>query len=95
MKTEQSVHLLLRFSDSLLEQGDTIDEHNQVVQRAGAVWFGKMGSPVSQQYIDLMNKQVEDGTATYVYLVKGNRRKSTAYRSKIISISKTLPEGEQ
>jgi len=54
-----------------------------------------MGSPVSQQYIDLMNKQVEDGIPTYVYLVKGNRRQSTAYRSQMVSASKSLPEGEK
>jgi len=94
MKTKTPVHILLRFSDSLLKSGDTIEKHNQVVNREGAVWFGKMGATVSQYHIDLLNEQVKDGIPTFVYLVKGNRRKSTAYRGALVLASKTLPEGE-
>jgi len=93
--TKTPVHLLLRFSDSLLKGGDTIEEHNQVVKCKGAVWFGKMGQTVSQNRIDILNGQVENGIPTYVYLVKGNRRKSTGYRGKLVLASKTLPEGEE
>jgi hypothetical protein len=95
METKSPIHLLLRFSDTLLKEGDTIGEHNQVVSREGAVWFGKMGSPVSQHHIDLFNKQVEDGIPTYVYLVKGNRRKSIAYRCRLIAAARSLPENEK
>jgi hypothetical protein len=95
MKMEKPVHLLLRFSDSLLKQGDTIHEHNQVIAREGAVWFGKMGSPVSQNHIDTFNKQVEKDVPTFVYLVKGNRRKSKAYRGNLVLASKKLPDDEK
>ena len=95
MKTKTPVHLLLRFSDSLLKDGDTIQEHNEVVGQEGAVWFGKMGVTVSQNHIDILNGQVQDGIPTYVYLVKGNRRKSTAYRGELVLASKTLPEDEE
>lgn len=94
MKSKPIIHLLLRFSDSLLKDKDTIEAHDQLIQGYGAVWFGKMGSPVSQHYIDLLNKQVEDGIPTFVYLVKGNRRKSTAFRGRLISAAKSLPEDE-
>ena len=93
-KSKQPIHLLLRFSNSLLKDKDTIDEHNQVVRQSGAVWFGKMGSPVSHNHIDLIIQQIEAGTPTYVYLVKGNRRKSTTYRSRLLAVSATLPAGE-
>ena len=95
MKTKPTVHLLLRFSDSLLKSGDTIDAHNQVVKREGAVGFGKMGMTVSQNNIDKLNQQVEEGIPTYVFLVKGNRRKSTAYRARLSSASKSLPKDEK
>ena len=51
MKSKTPAHILVRFSDSLLKDRNTITEHTQIIQREGAVWFGKMGSPVSQRYI--------------------------------------------
>jgi hypothetical protein len=95
MNHKPPIHLLLRFSDSLLKDKDTIEEHNNIVQRYGSVWFGKMGSPVSQANIDILNQQVEDGIPTHIYLVKGNRRKSTAFRSMMIYASKAYPKGEE
>jgi len=94
MKNKAPIHLLLRFSDSLLKEGDTIDEHNQVIQREGVVWFGKMGSTVSQSRIDILNEQVREDIPTFVYLVKGNRKKSTVYRARLAVASKTIPKGE-
>jgi len=94
MKTKSPTHLLLRFSDSILKDKDTITEHNQVIQRSGAVWFGKMGAPVAQHQVDVMMQQIEDGIPAYVFLVKGNRRKSTAYRGKILSLSRIKPENQ-
>ena len=95
MKPKPPIHLLLRFSDTLLKTGDTIDEHNQVVESEGSVWFGKMGSTVSQSQIDVLNGQVQDAIPTYVCLVKGNRRKSAAFRGRLVLASKTLPKGEE
>ena len=95
MKTDKPVHLLIRFSNSLLKTGDTIDEHNKVVEQKGAVWFGKMGSTVSQKHIDVLNEQIEKGVPTYLYLVKGNRRKSTFYKAELIYASKSLPDEEK
>jgi len=76
MNTKKPVHLLLRFSDLLLKDGDTITEHNKVIESEGAVWFGKMGSSVAQRHIDVFNEQIQEENPIYVYLVKGNDRKS-------------------
>lgn len=95
VKSERTIHVLLRFSDHLLRAKNTIDEHNKVVQAYGAVWFGKMGSPISQVYTDCINHQIESGVQTFAYLVKGNRRKSTAYRAAIVTASRLLPETEK
>ena len=94
MKQKKPIHLLIRFSDRLLENRNTIEEHQKVIGREGAVWFGKMGQPISQNAIDKLNKQVEDGIPTFIYLVKGNRRKPTAFISDLIIASKTIPEEE-
>ncbi len=65
-----------------------------MIAREGAVWFGKMGSTVSQNHAEVFNQQVRSEISTHVYLVKGNRRKSTAYRGRLVMASKTLPDGE-
>jgi len=95
MKTKTAIHLLVRFSDSLLRDRDTISEHNHVIKREGAVWFGKMGATVAQRHIDVLNNQVQEGVPTFVYLVKGNRRKSTIYRGSLAVASKSLPKEEK
>jgi hypothetical protein len=95
MKQKTPIHLLLRFSDRLLENRGTIEEHQKVVEREGTVWFGKMGQPISQNAIDKLNQQVEDKIPTFIYLVKGNRRKPSAYISDLIIASKTIPPEEE
>ncbi len=86
------IHLLIRFSDTFLRGSDTISEHLKVIEKKGAVWFGKMGATVAQRRIDVLNQQISDEIPTFVYLVKGNRLKSTAYRGKLIFSSKILPK---
>ena len=94
MKQKKPTHLLIRFSDRLLEKRRTIEEHQKVIENEGAVWFGKMGQPIAQNSIDKLNKQIDDNIPTYIYLVKGNRRKPSAFISDLIIASKTIPEEE-
>ena len=95
MKSTKSVHLLLRFSDRLLTEGNTITEHNLIAEREGSVWFGKMGSPVSRIVIDRLNDQVNTNIPTSIYLVKGNRKKQSAFIAELITASTTLPKQEE
>ncbi len=76
----------------MFQVGNVIDLHNNITKKRGSVWFGKMGQTISQERIDLINNQIENSIETYLYLVKGNRRKSIAYQAKIISVSKTTPD---
>jgi len=92
--SEKILHLVIRFSDNLFGIGDVVAKHNEVEQKKGYVWFGKIGSTFSSTRIDALNKQVKDGIPTFIYLVKGNRKKSTAYRAKLLFVSKELPKGE-
>jgi len=89
------VHLVVRFADSMFDVGDVIARHNEVVTLHGAVWFGKLGSTLAQGRIDRLNRQIQDGTPTYLYLVKGNRRLPTAFRADLLAVSKALPSKEK
>ena len=84
-------HLVVRFSDTMFGVGDVIALHNTVVAQHGAVWFGKLGQTLAQSRMDMLNKQLEDGVPTFLYLVKGNRRKSIAYRAPLLQVAKSPP----
>jgi hypothetical protein len=72
--------------------GDVVSKHNEIVARHGAVWFGKLGQTLSQSRIDMLNQQVEKGIPTFLYLVKGNRRKSTGYRAPLLLVTRDQPK---
>lgn len=85
-------HLVIRFSDTMFAVGDVVELHNTVVKKQGTVWFGKLGQTLSPRRIDLINNQVKKKIPTFLYLIKGNRKKSTAYRASLISIQKEKPQ---
>ncbi|MBE0671402.1 MAG: hypothetical protein IH588_12500 [Anaerolineales bacterium] len=89
------LHLVIRFSDTMFEVGDVVSIHNEVVEKHGAVWFGKLGGTLSLARIEMLNKQIEQKTPTFLYLVKGNRRKSTPYKARILAISRDFPKKEK
>ena len=84
-------HLVVRFSDTMFDVGDVVAIHNGIVAEHGAVWFGKLGQTFSQGRIDTISRQIEEGIPTYLYLVKGNRRRSTAYQARLIAVSREKP----
>lgn len=85
-------HLVVRFSDTMFGVGDVVAIHNAIVKKDGAVWFGKLGQTLSQNRVDMLAKQIEQGILTNLYLVKGNRKKSTAYRANLLAVSKDKPK---
>lgn len=89
------LHLVIRFSDTMFSVGDVVALHNDVVDHHGAVWFGKLGGTLSQSRIDMLNKQIEQKIPTLLYLVKGNRRKSTPYKAEILAVSRDFPKKEK
>ena len=86
------LHLVVRFSDTMFGVGDVVAEHNELVNQYGAVWFGKLGSPLSQVRVDLLNKQIDQKVPTFLYLVKGNRKKSTAYCANLMFVTRDFPK---
>jgi hypothetical protein len=86
-----TLHLVVRFSDTIFSVGDVVALHNDIVAAQGAVWFGKLGQTISASRMDMLNQQVAKGTPTWLYLVKGNRKKSTAYRAALQQVSREMP----
>jgi len=43
----------------------------------------------------LLNQQVEKKIPTFLYLVKGNRNKSTVYRALLTHVQKEKPQGKK
>jgi hypothetical protein len=89
------LHLVIRFSDTMFAVGEVISLHNEVVDKHGAVWFGKLGGTLSLSRIEWLNKQIEQKVPTYLYLVKGNRKKSTPYKAEILAVSRDFPKKEK
>ncbi len=94
MKTHV-LHLVIRFSDTMFDVSDVISIHNETADEHGGVWFGKLGRTLSLSRVDFLNKQIAQKTPTYLYLVKGNRRKSTPYKANIFSVSRDFPKKEK
>ena len=89
---DKPLHLVVRFSDTMFDVGNVITRHNNIVSAHGAVWFGKLGQTISQMRMDMLNEQIKKKENTFLYLVKGNRRKSTAYRAPLLQVIKEKPE---
>lgn len=92
---DKILHLVVRFSDNLFSVGDVVEKHNIVASKNGYVWFGKFGSTISEKRIEMLHGQIAKKIPTYIYLVKGNRKKSTFYRSDLLEITKQLPKSEE
>jgi len=90
--TTKTFHVVIRFSDTIFAVGNVVELHNAVIEEHGSVWFGKMGQTISKNRVDLLNEQVEKKIPTFLYLVKGNRRKSTAYRALLMNMQKEKPQ---
>lgn len=92
---DKTLHLVVRFSDNLFSIGDVVEKHNEVVSNHGYVWFGKFGSTVSDTRITMLHAQIDKKIPTFIYLVKGNRKKSTFYRANLLEVTKQLPKAEE
>ena len=91
----KTLHLVVRFSDSLFGVGDVVARHNDVVGKHGAVWFGKLGSPFSFSRIELLNKQIAESVPTFLYLVQGNWKKPSVCRAELFAVTRELPTRER
>jgi len=95
MTSNNPIHLLVRFSDNLHSIGNVISKHTRVIDLNGSVWFGKIGTPISKQKISIMNLQIENSIPTKMFLVKGNKYKSTFYEANLTYLTTSYPKEEK
>jgi len=94
MCDKKKKHILVRFSDGMLSIQDTIAEHQKIIENNGMVWFGKLGKSLGDFHISDVNKQIEEGSKSYLFLVQKNGKRYEFSKGEIIIISKSLPKKE-
>ncbi len=95
METSNSLrHLLIRYSDVMFSAYDTIAEHASIVEKEGAVWFGKLGKTLGQVHITRINYQSKKGENSYLFLVQKHGVKYEFYKCKILRLSTEFPKAE-
>lgn len=83
----EAIHVAIRFSDKLHSTNDVIGEHNEVLDRKGEVWLGKLGKPLAQRHVETIRCQVSENRNSYLYLVrKDKQRQYQVFRGSITDL---------
>lgn len=87
-------HILLRVRS---DGGDTIAAHNAMVNAKGAALLGKMGKPLGEKFVNILNDEIADGKATYLFLTtrEGWNGPYVTYQCKLRCVYPTLPSGKE
>ena len=80
--------IALRFGEHFSPDCGTIAAHQQLIDRLGFVWYGKMGNPVAVRIVEELKKQ-ED---TKILLI--NSGKADRYWAHVAEITKETPSAE-
>jgi hypothetical protein len=85
------VHVVLRWTREA--QVDTIQQHKDIAESRGAVWWGKVGDPagrraLSDNNLAILRAQLDEGVLTFVYLYG----MGTAWRTRLSAV--TLEEAD-
>ena len=84
--------IALRFADNFAPVGGTIAAHNEIIDKYGYVWYGKLGSAVSQKVIDEIMK---NDNPKILLIHSGKTGRYWAYIESVqhdIPEKKTIPE---
>ena len=81
--------IALRFADNFAPDGGTIVAHNEVIEKCGYVWYGKLGSAVSQKVID----EIMHNDVPKVLLIHSG--KTGRYWAFVEKIQHSVPEKTQ
>ena len=86
-------HVLLKVRS---ENGQTITAHADMVAVKGAAMLGKMGQPLGPDFRESLNRQIDSGVKTYLFLTirEGWNGPYVTYRCLLRRVHETL-EGEK
>ena len=82
---KKEISIALRFSDNFAPEAGTIRCHQDLIQNNGYVWYGKLGSAVSDKVI----KTVLENDRPRILLIHSG--KTDRYWAYIEDISKSVP----
>jgi hypothetical protein len=85
-----AVHLVVRYRDPE-PSVRTIERHREVLDAHGAVWFGKVGKTLGEQWTEAIRAQVAAGTDTYLYLAARPKNQLVMHRGQVAHITRSRP----
>lgn len=80
--------LLIRYSDKLISDIDTIEEHNKIIQKEGSACFGKVGRFIGKQNLENCNNNTIE---KWLILVKKENKQYIFHKAPISSAQRTKP----
>lgn len=88
-------HLAIHLSDKVYNVPSAIQRHFQVSCRHGAVWLGKPDRGLPGSLVHTLNRQIEAGHPTYLFLIDPDPCNRVMYLSGLQAVRlKTPPEKE-
>src|SRR4051812_9194379 len=84
------VHVVVRYRDPSPDL-PTVRLHQDVIDRCGAVWFGKLGKSLGEPWVRQIGTQVQQGSATFLYLVTRLGSDLDICRGEIEQLSYSAP----
>ena len=64
------IHIVIRYSDTLYGNMDTISVHRAIAEIHGSVWLAKVGKPLGDIRISKLKRQINSHINTFLYLVQ-------------------------
>ncbi|HLO29918.1 MAG TPA: hypothetical protein VK249_12320 [Anaerolineales bacterium] len=90
---DRITHLVIKISDTHYGLSGTVLRHNLIALEHGAVWIGKPDHPLASSFIGYANEQIDQGIATYLFVIDPDRSNPTAYEAALqAAISKPPQE---
>lgn len=78
--------IALRFSENFSPEEGTIDAHQKLIKAIGFVWFGKLGTPVSNNVVD----EIMKNQPPKILLISSG--KQARYWAHITEVSRSVPD---
>jgi hypothetical protein len=76
------------------EDGETVRAHREVIARSGTAMLGKFGKPVGKKVAADLNRQIDAGAPTYLFLTtrEGWNGPYITYRCSLVRVRQELLE---
>ena len=81
--------IALRFSNVFAPEDGTINEHNKLINENGYVWYGKLGTPISEKTSNIILKNDNPR----ILLIESGH--SNRYWADIVEISRERPDDSE